>query len=94
LLDEGGIAIDLAPDATAATAAAPLAGAIPRRQCSRSLYDGQPVPPGDLEALAAAGRGDGVEVILITERDVLDSALAFMVEGNTRQIGVPPSWPS
>jgi nitroreductase len=85
-LDEGGIAIDLAPGATAAT---PLAEAIPLRQCSRSLYDGRPVPPADLEARAAAGHGDGVEVILITERDALDSALAFMVEGNTRQIVDP-----
>lgn len=46
----------------------PLLGAITRRQCTRSTYDGRTVPAANLRMLQAAARMDGVEMILVTDR--------------------------
>ena len=70
-------------------AAAPLAAAIPLRQCTRALYDGRAVPDTDRQALAVAGRGDGVDVLMLTERPAIDAVAAFVIDGNTRQIADP-----
>ncbi len=54
---EGAVHITFAPCEPAAN---PLAEAIPHRQCSRTEYDGQPLPPEAVALLAAAGTGEGV----------------------------------
>lgn len=63
--------------------------AIPHRQCSRTEFDGKPLAPEELRLLEAAGTGNGVAVILLTERDAMEKVLEYVVEGNTMQINNP-----
>lgn len=46
--------------------ASPLFQAIPERQCTRGLYEGQPVSRNDLHLLEKAGTGRGVRVMLLS----------------------------
>lgn len=66
-----------------------LFDAIPGRQCTRAEYDGKPVPPAELRALEAAGRGDGVRVLLLTARPQVERVLEYVVGGNTAQLEDP-----
>ncbi len=63
--------------------------AIPLRQSTRSLYDGQPVSVEDLALLEAAARIEGVLVLIFTEPADLESILDFVVAGNTVQMDDP-----
>jgi hypothetical protein len=67
----------------------PLFDAIPHRQCSRSIYDGRSLSPGDLATLERAARSDNVDVMLLTERPQLETVLDYVALGNTAQIGDP-----
>lgn len=64
----------------------PLFKAIPHRQCTRTEFDGKPLAPEELRLLEAAGTGNGVAVILLTEREAMEKVLEYVVEGNTMQI--------
>jgi len=77
------IVVALSPGAVMMT---PLAEAIPNRQCTRSLYDGRAVPAADLEAIAAAAQGDGVELLMLNDRRAIDAVGSFIIEGNTVQM--------
>lgn len=68
------------------TAMPEMAAAIVKRQCTRNLYDGRAVPALELQSLAATGRGEGVDVLLLTERSAIDAVAAFVVDGNTQQL--------
>jgi hypothetical protein len=83
---EGRIVVDLHAGGTTTT---PLAAAIPKRQCTRNLYDSRPVLDPDLRTLTAAGSRDRVELILMTERPAIDALAALIIDGNTRQMGDP-----
>lgn len=83
---DGSVVIDLVAGPVATT---PMAGAIVRRQCTRSLYDGRPVPMSDLQSIALAGSDEGVEIILVTDRPAIDAVAALIVEGNTSQMTNP-----
>ncbi|MEW9920914.1 Tat pathway signal protein [Marimonas sp. MJW-29] len=84
--DETRIDINLA-------AAAPVAGtlyeAIPLRQSTRSLYDGQPVSAEDMRLLEAAAKEDGVSVQLITNVGKRDEIIDFVIAGNSAQMDDP-----
>jgi hypothetical protein len=67
----------------------PLFRAIPHRQCTRTDFDGKPLAPDELRLLEAAGTGNGVAVILLTEREAMEKVLEYVVEGNTMQINNP-----
>lgn len=67
----------------------PLFKAIPHRQCTRTDYDGKPLAPEELRLLEAAGTGNGVAVILLTEREAIEKVLEYVVQGNTMQINNP-----
>ncbi|MDR9440021.1 MAG: nitroreductase family protein [Halomonas sp.] len=67
----------------------PLFEAIVSRQCTRSDYDGTPLSAEELALLEAAGNGSGVSVVLLTEREAIDGALAFILDANTRQLENP-----
>jgi len=67
----------------------PLFKAIPHRQCTRTDYDGKPLDSEELRLLEAAGTGDGVAVILLTERDAMEKVLEYVVQGNAMQINNP-----
>jgi hypothetical protein len=66
----------------------PMAAAIPRRQCTRSLYDGRAVPQPDLAVIAAA-TGDEVELVLIAERSPIDAIGGLVIDADTIQMKDP-----
>ena len=63
--------------------------AMAERQSTRGEYDGQPLARQELELLERAGNGNGVQVILLTERQAMEKVLAYVVQGNTAQINDP-----
>jgi hypothetical protein len=60
----GGISVDLEKSPPVRS---PLFEAIPRRQSTRSVFDGRAVPAEHLRLLEAAGNGNGVQLQLFTE---------------------------
>jgi hypothetical protein len=69
--------------------ASTLFQAIPERQSTRGEYDGQPLARLELERLEKAGTGEGVQVILLTERKAMETVLEYVVQGNTVQMNDP-----
>lgn len=63
--------------------------AIPLRQSTRSVYDGQPIPAADMALLEAAAREQGVSVRFFTEAADRDAILEFVVAGNNAQMDDP-----
>ena len=75
--------------ARGATQSSQLYDAIPFRQSTRSVYDGQTVPSNDMRALEVAARQDGVEVLFFTEEHQREAILDFVVAGNSTQMQDP-----
>ena len=71
------------------TRASPLFQAISERQCTRGDFDGKPLSVEDLHLLEQAGRGNGVQLILLTERSVMENVLEYVMSGNTNQLNNP-----
>ncbi|MEZ5613811.1 MAG: Tat pathway signal protein [Rhodocyclaceae bacterium] len=65
----------------------PLFRAIPERQSTRGDYDGKPLSADELRLLEQAGSGAGVRLILLTERQAMETTLEYIVQGNTVQMG-------
>ncbi|PZU93723.1 MAG: hypothetical protein DCF32_23110 [Leptolyngbya sp.] len=63
-----------------------LFNAIPQRQCSRVEYDGRKLSNADLASLEAAGHGNGVRLLLFTEKAHIENILEYVVQGNTAQM--------
>jgi nitroreductase len=80
---EGRIIVALGPGKVVTT---PMAEAIPKRQCTRSIYDQRPVPAAELQAIVAAGSGEGVELLVMTEQPAIDAIGALIIEGDTAQM--------
>ncbi|MCW6512143.1 Acg family FMN-binding oxidoreductase [Lichenifustis flavocetrariae] len=66
-----------------------LADAIPKRQSTRTEFDGQQVSNADLQALSDAAGIPGVDVVLITDRLRKDKVCELVIEGNTTQMTDP-----
>ena len=66
-----------------------LYDAIPKRQSTRSAYDGRAVSVEDLKRLEAACKVDGVSMMLITDKPRREAVLEQVIAGNTRQMGDP-----
>jgi Nitroreductase family len=66
-----------------------LADAITKRQCTRADYDGRAISAEDLNRISAAGTMDGVECLLVTERQRMDAILEYVIQGNTAQMRDP-----
>jgi hypothetical protein len=66
-----------------------LVNAIFQRQCTRSEYDGQPMPNDVLRELAQAGDRGGVRLLLLTERAKVEGVLDYVTQGNSAQIRNP-----
>jgi hypothetical protein len=64
----------------------PLFEAIPRRQCTRAEYDGQPLPATELRALGSTASGPGVQALLLVDRSRIDAVTEFVIQGNTAQM--------
>ncbi len=80
------VRIELQPT-TAVTS--PLFQAIPERQCTRAEYDGRPVSAAELLLLEKAGAGNGVRLLLLTEKAVMEQVLEYVVLGNSAQMRDP-----
>jgi hypothetical protein len=82
----GAVAVDLEPTQALAS---PLFRAVAQRQCTRGDYDGKPLSSNELRLLEQAGTGQGVRVVLLTERAAMERVLACVVQGNTAQMNDP-----
>jgi hypothetical protein len=82
----GSVAVTL--EATRAVAS-PLFQAIVERQCTRGDYDGKPLSTEELRMLEQVGSGNGVRVLLLTERSAMETVLEYVVSGNTAQMNDP-----
>lgn len=67
----------------------PLFSAIPSRQSTRSIYNGRPVSPADLELLKSSSKEKGVSVEILTEPRDREAVLEFVVAGNSAQMDDP-----
>ncbi|MBR0839880.1 nitroreductase family protein [Bradyrhizobium liaoningense] len=63
-----------------------LLAAIPHRQSTRAAYDGKPVTNDLLRELERAGTGEGVAILLVTDRKQMAEVTDYVVEGNTSQM--------
>jgi hypothetical protein len=70
-------------------ASSPLFPAIALRQSTRSDFDGKPVSSADLRVLEQAGTGNGVQVILLSERPAMEQVLEHVVAANSAQMADP-----
>lgn len=76
------IRVDLAPDRPQPSV---LFDAIPRRQNTRCVYDGQAVATATLDQLRALPLEPGVSMRLITDRSGMETALEYVNQGNLAQ---------
>lgn len=82
----GAITVNLQATRAAVT---PLFQAISERQCTRGDYDGTPVSNAELRLLERAGTGQGVRVLLLTDRTATEQVLEYVVAANTAQMDNP-----
>lgn len=68
------------------SSAHPLVDAIPRRQCTRSVYNGQLIPTEQLALLEAAGAVEGVDMRIFTERAMIDRIRDTVIDANRAQM--------
>ncbi|MDH4289033.1 MAG: Tat pathway signal protein [Aquincola sp.] len=83
--DAGRAGLRIALEPTAATTS-PLFQAIPHRQSTRAEYDGKALAAEELRQLEQAAAGAGVQLMLLTDKDMLERVLEFVVQGNTVQM--------
>lgn len=69
--------------------ASPSFHAITDRQCTRNGYDGRPLGNAELRQLQAAGTGEGVRVVLLTDRAAMEQVLELVAAGNRAQLEDP-----
>ena len=76
------IRVDLAPDRAQPSV---LFDAIPRRQNTRCIYDGQAVATAGLDQLQSVALEPGVSLRLVTDRAGMETALEYVNQGNLAQ---------
>lgn len=64
----------------------PLFEAIPVRQSTRGEYDGRQISSTELRLLEKAGSGNGINVLLLTDRKAIERVIDFVIQGNTSQM--------
>lgn len=67
----------------------PLFEAIPRRQSTRGEFDAKPLSNDELKLLETVGSGNGVQVLLLTDKQAMEQVLGLVVQGNTAQMRDP-----
>lgn len=67
----------------------PLFEAIPRRQCTRTEYDGNPLAPPDLETLDRAAQMPGVRSVFVTDEALKRRLRDLIVAGSEAQLADP-----
>ena len=83
---DGSIQIHLEPTQAIAL---PLFQAIPQRQSTRTNYDGQPLKNDELRQLEQVAIGDGVKLLLLTGKPMMEQVLECVIEGSNAQINDP-----
>lgn len=68
-----------------------LSAALTTRQCTRTTYDGRPVPDVRISELRAAGSSDSIECLIRTSREDIEPIAQLIDAGNRRQLG-DPAW--
>lgn len=63
--------------------------AIPMRQSTRSIYDGQSISTTDMELLSTAAQEEGVSIRFFTTSADRDAILDFVIQGNSAQMDDP-----
>ncbi|MFQ3684675.1 Acg family FMN-binding oxidoreductase [Roseiflexus sp.] len=76
------IRVRLAPDTPQA---GPLFDAIPRRQTTRSVYDGRAVPSADLDRVQSVPLEPGVTLRFLVTPAEMETVLAYVNAGNLQQ---------
>jgi len=71
---------------SASARASDLFHAIPRRQCTKTVYDGSPLASEHLKLLEQAWQGAGVRTIILTARPQLDAVTEYVTRGNEAQL--------
>lgn len=69
----------------ASAQAGPLFDAIPRRQSTRSLYDGRPVPAEDLNKLKDVAAEPGTRLHIFTQGLEMETLIGLIAQGNRIQ---------
>lgn len=82
----GSVVVDLEPTGAAGSE---LFNAMAYRQCTRGDYDGKALSIDELRQLERAGAGNGVRVVLLTQRSAMETVLEHVVSGNTAQMRDP-----
>jgi hypothetical protein len=77
------IEVDLEPTQPKRTA---LFSAIQRRQCTRAVYDRQPVAADAMRLLEEAGREPGISVMMIADRARFADITDYVMQGNSAQM--------
>ncbi len=67
----------------------PLFEAIPKRQCTRGEFDVKTLSNAELKLLEQAGTGNGIRVLLLTDRQSMEKVLEYVVQANTAQMNDP-----
>jgi hypothetical protein len=80
---DGAVQIALEPSPPTVT---PLFEAISHRQCTRAEYNGKPLSTEEIKLLETVGQGDGVRVMMLTERAEMETVVDYVAQGNTAQI--------
>ena len=60
--------------------------AIPKRQCTRALYEGKKVPTKELTILESIAQDNGISTKLLTNETDLETIIEYVVEGNSAQM--------
>lgn len=66
-----------------------MVAAIPRRQCSRTPYDGRDLPAEILSRIATESRCERGHLLVPTARDKRETVLEAVVAGHRRQVTDP-----
>ena len=80
---DGAVVFDYA---VGARQSSPLCDAIPKRQSTRSPFDGRATPAPDVALLAQAAQRPGVTPFIITERAQIDRVRDLVIAANTAQM--------
>ena len=81
--NEGSVVFDLGADAETRST---LCDAIPLRQSTRADYHGRAAPVDDLVQIERVARLPGVDMVLITERAMLERVRDLIIDGNAAQM--------
>lgn len=66
-----------------------LFAAIPKRQCTRTLYDGSELKADEQKQLERTGRDKGIRTVILTSDRQLDTVAQYVHQGNREQLSDP-----